>query len=1195
MADIPAFDLIRAASEDASAPLPTTCRDSGSFVHLHVHTEYSLLDGATRLSAMCERAKELGMPAVAITDHGYMYGCAEMYKAAMKAGIKPILGCEVYFTPQNEIARDKTTRRYHMILLAKTNQGYRNLMRIVSEAAVDNFYYKPLVTPRLLEEFHEGILATSACIAGIIPKHLDRGEVDEAKKWAQTFIDIFGREDFYIELQDQGPEVICDSGQTQTQLNVQLAQLAREMGLKCVGTNDVHYLKQEDAKVQDLMLCIGTGKTVDDESRLRFCNDQFYLKSPDEMRQALAAYPDALATTLEIADKCNVTLEFGNVILPRFPLPEGETNESMLRKEAIAGLKVRYGDPLPQEVIDRFEHEYKIICDKGFPAYFLIVQEFTRWAKQQGIGVGPGRGSAAGSIISYALDITTFDPLENGLIFERFLSPERTEMPDIDMDFDDERRLEVIQHVRDLYGDDKIAHVITYSKMKAKAAVKDAARVLDHPIYLADQISKMIPNDPKMTLKRALDENPDLRQAYAENPDVKQIIDAAKSLENLTRGEGVHASAVIICRDPIWDHVPAKLDTKGGVMITQYDGTMTADMGLLKMDFLGLRTMTLISKTIANIRANHGREVDVYRDVDFMDPKIYQLLSSGHTAGVFQVESDGMSALLKRMQPDCYSDIVATIALFRPGPLGAGMVDDFVERKQGRRPITFYDDRLRGILENTYGTMVYQEQVMQISVEMSGFTVGESDKVRKAVAKKKIALMREIEQTWADGNTETMEQHWLNGAVRNGYSREIAQKIWDDVLKFAEYAFNKSHSAAYAILVMHTAWLKAYYPHEFMAAVLSTYEGKTDKIAHYVNACVFDGVEVLPPDINISRKEFTAVPEGVRFGFAGMKGVGAGVAEAIIAERDENGPFANLSDYLSRVPAECCNKRVVEALIKAGAFDSTGYTRRDLWGFITEGNLMNQVKQRQKDLARGQFTLFDMFGEEEAAENVCEMPAGSNVEWERQQKLDYEKEILGLYVSDHPLSPYRDLLRVTADVQLSAIDDEERLRDGQRYTLAGQVKSFNIAPTKKGTNWCRMELEDMEGSITCIMWDNTLKKCRELLVEGQIVELNGKIERSDRGVQCIVNTMKKLKIRDVAPEELATPVHAGPLVISVASAKMSATAMQNLQAVLGRYPGTQKVVLEILQADGRKFRAELPFTVNAACASIQDDIAQVLA
>ena len=1185
--DIPAFEQIKAASE-GNGPIPTSCRDAGTFVHLHVHTEYSLLDGATRINELCTRAKELGMPAVAITDHGYMYGCAEFYQAAVKAGIKPIIGCEIYFTPDSTLSRDKRPELYHMILLAKDNRGYRNLMRIVSDAATEGFYFKPRVTLEALRKYHDGILATSACIAGVIPKSIDRGEYEIAKEWAQTFIDIFGKDDFYIELQNQGPEIVTDNGISQPRLNDALCKLAGEMGLKVVGTNDLHYLRQEDAYTQDLMLCIGMGKFVSDENRMKFSNDQFYLKSPEEMAEALREHPECLATTLEIADKCNVTLEFGNIILPRYPfLEEGQTNESLLRDMSMEGLKRRYGDPLPQEVIDRFEHEYEIICSKGFAAYFLIVQEFARWAKQEGIGVGPGRGSAAGSIISYALDITTFDPLANDLIFERFLSPERTEMPDIDMDFDDERRLDVIQHCRDIYGPERIAHVITYGKMKAKQAVNDAARVLEYPVYVSAGISKMIPNDPKMTLERALAENPDLRKQYESDPDTAKIIDAAKRLEGITRGEGVHASAVIICRDPVYDYVPTKLDTKGGMIITQYDGVMTANMGLLKMDFLGLRTLTVISKALANIKANHGIDIDLDA-IDMKDPAMYELFARGGTAGVFQVESPGMRVLLKKMRPDCYDDIVAVIALYRPGPLGAGMVDDFVDRKLGRKPVTYYDDRLKPVLESTYGTMVYQEQVMRISVVMSGFTTGESDKVRKAVAKKKIALMREVEQKWADGTVETMEDHWLNGAERNGYSRKIAQTIWDDVLKFAEYAFNKSHSAAYGILTMQTAWLKAHYPNEYMAAVLSSYTGKTDKIVHYVNACKQDGIAVLPPDINQSRGDFTAVPEGVRFGLSGLKGVGEKVVELIIEEREKNGPFTSLHDFAFRVPGEACNKRVVEALVKAGAFDSTGYTRKQLWGFVNEGSLLEQASQRQKDREAGQVTMFDLFAEtaqDDAGEMEDDIPAPDGIEWDRNVKLRFEKESIGIFVSDHPLSPYAGVMTANAHASIGSLDDEDVFHDGRTYDFAGMVADVQVKTSKKGNNFAIVRLEDMEAGVDCVFWSSSWEKYREVLQsedetgEIPVIHVRGKFERSDRGAQVIVYEVDQLRADGASA---GAPAQRGPsaLSIHVRSEQFSNETMRQLSAIFDNYPGAHPVTLFIEQADGRKFRAELPVSVN---------------
>ncbi len=1190
--DIPGWEEIKAASL-GEGPVPHTCRDAGTFVHLHNHTEYSMLDGCTRLGPLCERAKELGMPAVAITDHGYMYGCAEFYLAAVNAGIKPIIGCEIYFTPDSTLSRERRPELYHMILLAKDNQGYRNLMHLVSESAVEGFYYKPRTTFEMLQKYHEGLIATSACIAGVIPKSIDRGEYEIAKDWAQKFIDLFGKDDFYIEIQNHGPEVTTDSGLSEPQINRTLVKLANEMGLKYVGTNDIHYLEREDAYTQDLMLCIGMGKHVSDTNRMKFKNDQFYLKSPEEMAEALKDHPECIATSLEIADKCNVTIEFGNIILPRYPfLEDGQTNESLLREMSIEGLKERFGDPLSDEVMERFEHEYKIICTKGFAAYFLVVQEFARWARENNIGVGPGRGSAAGSLISYSLGITRFDPLENDLIFERFLSPERTEMPDIDMDFDDERRLDVIQHCRDIYGAEKIAHVITYGKMKAKQAVNDAARVLDYPVYVSAKISKLIPNDPKMTLDKALAENPDFRQQYDQDPDTRKIVDSAKKLEGLTRGEGVHASAVIICRDAVSDYVPVKYDTKGGVIITQYDGHMTADMGLLKMDFLGLRTLTVISKALANIKQSQGIDLDIEATNWKDDPEAFKLMERGGTSGVFQIESPGMRALLKRMKPTRYDDVVAVIALYRPGPLGAGMVDDFVDRKQGRKEIAYYDPRLEPVLENTYGCIVYQEQVMRISVVMSGFTVGESDKVRKAVAKKKIALMREVEQKWEDGNVETMENHWLNGAERNGYSRKVAQEIWDDVLKFAEYAFNKSHSAAYGILTMQTAWLKAHYPNEYMAAVLSSYTGKTEKIVHYVNACKQDDINVLPPDINESRSDFTATPQGVRFGLAGLKGVGEKVVDLILEERDANGPFTDLYDFVYRVPADACNKRVIEALVKAGAFDSTGYTRRQCWNFIGEGSLLDRAQQRRQDRESGQVTMFDLFAESTETEDDAEdqIPPSDGIEWDRLEKLAFEKEVIGIYVSDHPLTPYVGLLQANSYAPLTELDNEDVYHDSRSYDFAGMVSSVSVKTTKSGNNMAIVTLEDMESSVEIVMWSSTWEKYRDVLQPADagpndviVIHVKGKFERSDRGVQVIAFELNTLSLDGDAGSSRKGP---SALTVHVASQKFSNDTMNSLSAIFDGYPGVQPVTLFIEQADGRRFRAELPVTVNCSSAEM---------
>ena len=1241
-----------------------------AFVHLHNHTDYSMLDGATRVGDMVRRAVDQKMPAVAITDHGYMYGvpdldlaCAkynhdqadwqqwfhdkdnfakgreihvpdqekepEAYAqwqrdvAAHEAGedlnsvkptplIKPIFGCEAYFTPDETLARDHKPELYHMILLAKDNAGYINLMQMMSDAAVRGFYYKPRTTLQMLKDHHEGVICTSACVSGIIPRHILRGQPDDAIAWAKTFRDVFGKDDFYIEIQDHG--LTFENGMTDRQLDEQLVELARSLDLKVVCTNDFHYLTRDDAPVQDLMMCIGMNAKVDDDSRMRMEGTEFYMKTEEEMRELFSWCPEACDNTLEIAAKCNVELDWDSMILPKFPLLDpGETHESQFRRECEEGLAKRYGDDWATQTIggvnvkERFEYEYKVICDKGFAAYFLIVQEYVRWAKQNGIGVGPGRGSAAGAIVAYAMDITTFDPLSNGLLFERFLSPQRSEMPDIDMDFDDERRLDVIEHVRQLYGPEKVTHVITYSTIKAKQAINDAARVLDYPVYMGQKLSKMVSAAPNATLKSTMEKvagkedqfSQDFVDAYHNDPDARRIIDSALALEGLIRGEGVHACAVLICRDPVNEHVPTKLDTKGGVEITQYEGHTVADMGLLKMDFLGLRTLTVLSRAKANIKANYGIDVNL-DEIPFDDPVIYKLLGSGKTAGVFQVESGGMTATIKGMQPTEYKHIVALIALYRPGPLGAGMVDSYIKRMNGKEPAVSYDPRLDDILGETYGTMVYQEQVMLISVEMCGFSMGESDsRIRKPVAKKKIKLLTSTVFHWEDGSDETTYDHWMNGAVKNNYKREVAQKIWDDVLEFASYAFNKSHSAGYAILVMQTAWLKAHYPNEFMAAVLTSYTGKTEKIVHYVSACRHEGIEILPPDINESGTMFTAVKEGVRFGLAGIRGVGEGVAQAIIEERERGGAFKNLHDMVERVDPGVCNRRVVEALIKAGAFDSTGYTRMQLMGFVDKNNpanIMDAAAKRQKDRAAGQVSMFDMFADVADSGFQNDVPEPDGIEWDRSLKLAQEREVLGIYVSDHPLRPYEYALAKARDYTISqvltgfektSVTGEVRHVDvsGEKSVwLAGMVSGVQKRTTKNGDPMAIVSLEDMENEIDVICFPKTYKKCAAVLA-GQVdetgeqsgdvfVRVLGRVDRSDRGDQFLASAVEPLELSERTNQPKTLEVMLG-------ASGLSRPLLERLQNAFMLHPGLDRVEVYVEGAGGERLRLEVPVRVDA--------------
>lgn len=1130
-----------------------------AFVHLHNHTEYSMLDGATKIKDMVRRAADLGMPAVAISDHGVMCGVPELCDACdaveKETGIrvKPIYGCEIYFTEDPEVGTKNKSRLYHMLLLAKNNVGYHNLVHLVSESHVDNFYYKPRTTFDMLQRYSEGIIASSACIAGIIPRCIDARDFDGARAWARKFADLFAPGDFYIELQDQG--ITTNGGMTQHDMNVELTKIANELGLKTIATNDFHYLTQEDARAQDIMLCIGTGSNMDDENRMRFANDQFYMKTEEEMRAAMRDFPEACDNTVELAEKCNVELERDS-ILPRFPLPEGETEDSWFRKRVQEGLVKRYGDPVPDEVQERADYEMGIIIQQGFPAYFLIVQEYIEWARSQGIGVGPGRGSAAGAIVAYAMGITDLDPLSNGLLFERFLSPERVEMPDIDVDFEDERRQEVIEHIKDVYGEDHVSGVITFGKLQAKNAIRDAARVLGHPYGVGDRLCKMVGDELGITIDKALATNPDFKKAYDTEPESREVIDAARSIEGNVRGEGVHACATIICRDPMADHVPMKRDTKGGGIITQYDGHYTPDLGLLKMDFLGLRTLGVLSRACRNIKDRFGIEI-IPEEIPTEDDKAFELMQSGNMDGLFQVEGSLYVGLFARLPPKRFSDIVASIALNRPGPLESGMVEDYIKVASGKTPVHYYDDRLRPLLEETYGTMVYQEQIMQISMVMSGFSAGKADKLRKAMGKKKLDVMMKL------------KDDWCNGAVENGYSLEIAEKIWEDAEKFAKYAFNKSHSAAYAILVMRTAYLKAYYPHEYMAAVLSSYMGNADKLIKYISSCTHSNIPVLPPDINSSNLEFTPLDEGIRFGLAGVRGVGGAVAEAIIAERNANGRYTSLHDFVNRLDTKCYNRKTLEALIKAGAFDSTGYTRKQLMYFIEETPLLESASKRQRDRDAGQVSMFDMFADVEDGGFAEDIPPADGVEWDKRTLLAYEKEILKIYVSDHPLRPFEGALRRITKYHLG--DLAEHKGDIASGIFAGLITSVGVKLTKKGKKMANFVLEDTTGHVegVCFKYDDF----QDALQEDAIVKIKGKFEHSERGDQIMAFEVERLEL----DEANAGPSH---LEIKLDSSDFNAATSAQLQKILQSHPGRDAVVLKVQQADGRKFRAELPVTVD---------------
>ncbi|MGB4592940.1 MAG: DNA polymerase III subunit alpha [Coriobacteriia bacterium] len=1146
------------------------------FVHVHTHSEYSVLDGHAKIGRLLDRAHALDQPALALTDHGVMFGAVEFYKAAVRGSdksgrppIKPVIGCEIYFTPDSRAKRDGKPRLHHLLLLAKNDVGYRNLMAMVSESWTTGFYYKPQVDLELLERYSEGLIATSACMSGIISKSFERGDPEEARKWAETYARVFGEGDFYLEVQEQG--ITADNGVTQTQLNRAIADLGREMGLPLVGTNDIHYVNAEDCRAQDMLVCIQTGRTLDDESRMKFSSDQFFMKSGDEMASALSEYPEAIANTVDIAERCDLSLEFDRIILPVFDVPGGKTEDEHLREECLRGLTARYGDPIPEESLRRLDTELKVITDKGLSAYFLIVADFVKWAKDNGIGVGPGRGSAAGSIISYALRITNLDPIEHGLIFERFLNPERTEMPDIDIDFDDERRGEVIDYVREKYGEDRVAQVVTYSTMKARAAIRDAGRVLGYPFGVPDKIAKQIQEGPDATIESSLAGNPDLRAEYETSGDTKAIIDAAKALEGVVRGEGVHAAAVVICRDPLLEYTPVKLDTKGGSVITQYEGSVIAELGLLKMDFLGLRTLTVIAKAVRSIEANHGVKLDI-DSLPMDDKATFELLRKGDVDGVFQLgESAGMRQLVKDLQPETFAEIVACLALYRPGPLQSGMVRDFVNRKHGRAKVEYYDDRVKHILEETYGTMVYQEQVMRLSMDMAGFSAAKADKLRKAMGKK---IAEEMAKWRSD---------FVEGSVAGGYDRKLAERVYDDIEKFAGYGFNKSHSAAYGLIAYQTAYLRAHYPLEFMAAVLTSYTGKSDSIVRYIAACNASGITVLPPDVNSSGRDFTAVDGGIRFGLAGIRNVGEGVVETIEAERTANGPYTSLHDFLARIDLKGVNKKTIEALIKAGAFDSTGYTRKHLMELMDSA--MDAALKRQKDAASGQVSMFDLFEPEEHGMSD-DAPPPDGVEWDKGVKLGFEKEMLGIYVSDHPLSDIRHLITAARTYSLGAT---EELRDGVVGWFAGIVTRTERIATKAGKLMGTFTLEDLEGSMDGVLFPQTYDKFRDVLVEDAVVRVKAKVEDSDRGRKLMVQVVEPLS------DDGCFERPPGTLNVRADAPMLENGRFERFRSILHQHPGRDCVHLELAYPDRSKvLKLGDDYRVDATSNSLHAELKELL-
>ena len=1064
-----------------------------AFTHLHVHTEYSLLDGSSKIKELTARAKELGMDSLAITDHGIMYGAIDFYRAAKEVGIKPILGCEVYVAPGSRFDRENTggeDRYYHLVLLAENDQGYKNLMKIVSKGFVEGFYYKPRVDYEVLETYHEGVIALSACLAGEVQKYLARGMYEEAMRSAQRYEGIFGKNNFFLELQDHGlPE--------QKMVNQGLLRLSRDTGIELVATNDIHYTFAEDEKAHDILLCIQTGKKVADEDRMRYAGGQYYCKSEEEM-QALFPYArEALENTHKIAERCNVEIEFGVTKLPKYEVPEGFDSWTYLNHLCREGFKTRY--PKDDGTLSRrLDYELDVIRTMGYVDYFLIVWDFINYARSKDIMVGPGRGSAAGSIVSYTLGITNIDPVRYNLLFERFLNPERVSMPDIDVDFCYERRQEVIDYVVEKYGKDQVVQIVTFGTLAAKGVVRDVGRVLDLPYAMCDSIAKMIPNDLGMTLDKAIAANPDLRKLYNEDAQVKYLIDMSKRLEGLPRHTSMHAAGVVIGSRSIDEFVPLS-KAADGTITTQFTMTTIEELGLLKMDFLGLRTLTVIQNAVHLAEKDYGISIDIDH-IDFDDKRVLESIGTGRTEGVFQLESGGMKSFMKELKPENLEDIIAGISLYRPGPMD--FIPRYLKGKNDKSSITYECPQLEPILSPTYGCIVYQEQVMQIVRDLAGYTMGRSDLVRRAMSKKKTAVMEKERQNFVYGN----EAEGVKGCIANGIDEKTANHIYDEMIDFAKYAFNKSHAAAYAVVSYQTAYLKYYYPKEFMAALMSSVMENVSKFSEYILNCRrMMNIAVLPPDINEGESGFSVSGGGIRYGLSAIKSVGKPVVDAILEERAKNGKFRTMEDFINRMTQREVNRRTLENFIKSGALDSLPGTRRQKMA-VGPALLENKARER-KNAFEGQLSLFDIAGEEEKKEFEVVFPDVG--EYAKEELLAFEKDILGVYISGHPLDDYEALWRknITATAADFIVDEETEeavVKDGIKAVIGGLVTGKTVKTTRTGQLMAFITLEDLMGSVEVIVFPRDYENNRDLLTEDEKLFIRGRVSLGDEPVGKLV-------------------------------------------------------------------------------------------
>ncbi len=1054
-----------------------------AFAHLHVHTEFSLLDGSNKIKEYVKYVKELGMDSAAITDHGVMYGAVDFYKAAKEAGINPIIGCEVYVAPHSRFDRELTggeDRYYHLVLLAENNTGYANLVKIVSKGFTEGYYYRPRVDIELLEQYHEGLIALSACLAGEVPRYIQKGLVDEAKKVALRYQEIFGKDNYFLELQDHGIPA-------QQSVNSVLLRMSKELDIPLVATNDVHYTYAEDAQPHDVLLCLQTGKKVADEDRLRYEGGQYYVKSEEEMKGLFPYAWEAVENTQRIADRCHVEIEFGHYKVPHYDAPEGYDSWSYLNKLCQDGMKERYPED-DGTLQERLHYELDTIKNMGFVDYFLIVWDYINFCRENGIAVGPGRGSAAGSIVSYCLKITNIDPIKYSLLFERFLNPERVSMPDIDVDFCFERRQEVIDYVGQKYGADRVVQIVTFGTMAAKGVIRDVGRVMDLPYAYVDRLAKMIPLEQNqgVSIDRALEMNPEFKSLYEEDEQVHSLIDMCRRLEGLPRHTSMHAAGVVICPEAADEFVPLSRGADGSIT-TQFPMTTIEELGLLKMDFLGLRTLTVIQNAVRLVEQSKGIVIDIDH-IDYDDKAVLASLGTGRTDGVFQLESGGMKSFMKELKPKSLEDVIAGISLYRPGPMD--FIPKYIKGKNHPETVTYDCPQLEPILAPTYGCIVYQEQVMQIVRELGGYTMGRSDLVRRAMSKKKQYVMEQERKNFTYGNPE----EGVPGCVANGIDAQVADHIYDTMMDFAKYAFNKSHAACYAVVAYQTAYMKYYHPVEFMAALMTSVIDNPSKVAEYIMTSRSMGIQILPPDINVGENGFSVAGGQIRYALSAIKSVGRPVIDAVVAERDARGPYQNLGDFVTRVTDRDMNKRVVEHFIKAGAMDSLGGTRKQLLSVYLQ--VIDGIQQNRKNNLAGQLSLFDIAGEEEKVDYQVSLPDVG--EYSKEMKLAFEKEVLGIYISGHPLEEYRDtwkknITNTTADFALDEETGEPRVADGAKVTIGGMITEKKIKYTKNEKVMAFLQVEDLVGSVEVIVFPRDYEKYGNAVMEDSKVFIKGRV------------------------------------------------------------------------------------------------------